>query len=147
MRLPHVSFIAAFFLHISAKSTYRIFFLHKLAFLTAILILFLFLLPIYIRFHYLSHLLANRMAPSMCPDPCGTRCGSWFQAISAAYSVFMRSAYLKKIPHKTSCLYRQQISVAGYILAVTLANACLCGDLQQAYSLFRLSCHVAVFLC
>jgi len=100
MRLPHVSFIAAFFLHISAKSTYRIFFLHKLAFLTAILILFLFLLPIYIRFHYLDHLVANRMTPSMCPDPCGTRWGSWFQAIvyhiSAAYSVFMRSAYLKK---------------------------------------------------
>ena len=45
---------------------------HKLAFSAAILILFVFLLPISIRFCYLNHLVANRMAPSMCPDPCGT---------------------------------------------------------------------------
>ena len=76
---------------------FYIFFPHKLAFSTAILILFVFLLPISVRFRYLDHLLANRMAPSMCPDRCGTRWGSWFQAIlyhiSAAYLVLMRSAY------------------------------------------------------
>ena len=69
---------------------------HKLAFSTAILILFVFLLPISIMFRYLDHLIANRMAPSMCPDPCGTRWGSWFQGILyhiSAYLVFMRSAY------------------------------------------------------
>jgi len=81
------------------------FFPHKLAFSTAILILFVFLLPISVRFRYLDHLLANRMAPSMCPDRCGTRWGSWFQAIlyhiSAAYLVLMRSAYFFKMSHKT----------------------------------------------
>jgi len=48
---------------------------HKWAFSTAILILFVFLLPISIRprFRYLDHLVANRMAPSVGPDPCGTR--------------------------------------------------------------------------
>jgi len=54
---------------------------HKLAFSTAILILFVFLLAISIRFRYRDNLVANRMAPSVCPDPCGTRRGSWFQAI------------------------------------------------------------------
>ena len=82
------------FLHISARYAYCIFFLHKLTFSTAVLILFVFLLPIYIRFHYLCHLIANRMTPSMCPGPCGTRWGSWFQAIlyhiSAAYLVSVR---------------------------------------------------------
>ena len=68
-----------------------------MAFSTANLILFVFLLPISIRFHYIDHLVANRMAPSMCPDPSGTRCGSWFQAIlchMCAYFllVFIRSA-------------------------------------------------------
>jgi len=69
---------------------------HKLAFSTAILILFVFLLPISIMFRYLDHLIANRLAPSMCPDPCGTRWGSWFQGILyhiSAYLVFVRSAY------------------------------------------------------
>jgi len=56
-------------------------FSHKLAFMTAILILFVFLLPISIRFRYRDHLVANRMAPSMCPDPSGTRRGSWFQPV------------------------------------------------------------------
>ena len=55
-----------------------------------------FLLPISTKFRYLD-LAANRMALSMCPDLCGTRRGSWFQAIfyhiSAAYLVFMQSAY------------------------------------------------------
>jgi len=54
---------------------------HKLAFLTAILILFVFLLPISIWFRYLNHPVANRMAPSMCLDLCGTRWGSWFQVV------------------------------------------------------------------
>ena len=67
---------------------------HKLAFSTAILTFFVFLLPISIRFHYLDHLVANRMAPSICLNSCGTRWGSWFQAvlyhISAAYLVFMQ---------------------------------------------------------
>jgi len=67
------------FPHISAKCTYRKFFPHKLAFSTAILILFVFLLPISIRFRYLDHVVANRTAPSMCPDPHGTRWGSFKQ--------------------------------------------------------------------
>ena len=37
---------------------------HKLAFSTALLMLFVFLLPISIRFPYLDHLVASRMAPS-----------------------------------------------------------------------------------
>jgi len=95
----HVSFtqicdchILPYFSHISAKSAYRIFFPHKLAFSTTILILFVFILPISIRFRYLSHLLANRMAPSMCLDPCGTRWGSWFQAV-----LYHISAYFCRI--------------------------------------------------
>jgi len=70
---------------------------HKLAFSTAILILFVFLFPISIKFRHLDHLVANRMASSVCPDPSGMRWGSWLQAIlyhnSAANFVFMRSAY------------------------------------------------------
>ena len=73
------------------------FFPHQLAFSTTFFILFVFLLPISIRFRCLNHLVANRMASSMSPDPCGTRWGSWFQAIlyhiSASYLAFMRSAY------------------------------------------------------
>jgi len=103
MRLLHISLIAAFS-HILAKRAYRIFLPHKLAFSTTILVLFVFLLPISIRFRYVDHLVANRMAPSMCPDPCGTRWGSRFQAIlyriSAASLVFMRSAYFSKMSHK-----------------------------------------------
>jgi len=53
------------FSHISAKCAYRVFFLHKLAFSMAILILVVFLLPISIGFRYLDHLIVNRMAPSM----------------------------------------------------------------------------------
>jgi len=63
----------------------------------AILILIVFLLPISIRFRYLDHLVAHKMAPSRCLDPYGMSWGSWFQAIlyhiSAAYLVFMQSAY------------------------------------------------------
>ena len=65
----------------SAKCAYRMFFPHKMAFSTAILILFVFLLPISFRFHYLDHLVANRMAPSVCLNPHGTRRSSWFQTI------------------------------------------------------------------
>jgi len=54
------------------KSVHIAYFPLKLAFLTVILVLFVFLLPISIRFRYLDHLVANRMAPSVCPDPCGT---------------------------------------------------------------------------
>jgi len=77
-KLPHVSLIAAFFSHISAKCAHvAYFFPHKLAFSTAILILFMFLLPISTRFRYLDHPFANRMAPSVCPpDPSGTRWGT-----------------------------------------------------------------------
>ena len=84
------------------------FFPHKLAFLTAILTFFVFLLPISIRFHYLDHPVAIRMAPSMCLDPCGMRWGCWFQAImyhiSAAYLMFMSSAYFFKCRIKLTCL-------------------------------------------
>jgi len=92
--------------HISAKCAYRIFFPHKLAFSTAILVLFVSILPVSIRFRYLNHLVANGMAPSMCPEYSGPlwsveRGGvvgfeqfcTIFPHISAAYLVFMRSAY------------------------------------------------------
>jgi len=61
MRLPHISHVAASFAHLSKVCILHIciFFLHKMAFLTAILILFLFPLPISIRFRYLYHLVAN----------------------------------------------------------------------------------------
>jgi len=96
------------FSHISARCAYCTFFPQKLAFSMAILILFVSLAPISIRFCYLDHLVANRMAPSMCPDPCGTKWGSWFQAIlyyiSDAYLVFMRSAYFLECCIKMTCL-------------------------------------------
>jgi len=63
MRLPHISDIAAlFFLHIQ-QSAHIAIFPHKLAFSTAILILFVLLLRIYVKFCYLDHLVDNRMAP------------------------------------------------------------------------------------
>ena len=104
MRLQHISLIAAFFAYFSEVRISHIFPPHKLAFSTAILVLFVFILPISIRFRYLDHLVANRMAPSTCPDPCGTRWGGWFfkqfciifPHISTAYLVFMRSAYFFK---------------------------------------------------
>ena len=84
--------------HISANCT----------FLTAVLISFVFLLPISIRFRYLDHLVVNRMAPSMCPDPCGTRWGSWFQAVLYYVSTFLLHIWCLsslhfnlKLPHKT----------------------------------------------
>ena len=63
--------IATYFAHcrIFQQCAYRISFPHKLASSTAILILFVILLPISNRFRYLDHLVANSMAPSMCPDP------------------------------------------------------------------------------
>jgi len=98
------------FSHISAKCAYRIFFPHKLAFLTAILIFYMSLLPISSRFRYLDHLVANRMAPSMCPDPCGTRRRSRFQAILYHISAnFWRSAYF--LPHKTDKPIQQVVVV------------------------------------
>ena len=104
MWLPHILLIAAFFAY-SSKVCISHIFPHKLAFSTAVLILFMFLLHISIRFHYLSHLVANRMAPYMCPDPCGTRWGSWFQAI--LYCILRHIfgvcavCIFKKMPHKT----------------------------------------------
>ena len=85
-RLPHLS-------HISANAHIAYFFPHKLPFSTAILTLFVFLLPISIRFLYLDHLVAKRMAPSMCPDPCGTSWGSWFQAILYHISAYFRRTF------------------------------------------------------
>jgi len=105
--MPHILLIATFS-HISAKCSYRIFLPHKLAFLTAILILFVFLLLISIRFRYPDHLVAKKMAPSMCPDPRGTRWSSWFRAILyhvSVYLVFMRSANFFKMPPKTDMHY------------------------------------------
>jgi len=67
MRLPHISLTDAFFAYFSKVRISHIS-PHKLAFLTAVLILFVFLLPISIRFRY--HLVANRMALSMCLDHC-----------------------------------------------------------------------------
>jgi len=89
MRLPHISHIAAFFAYFSKQSICISHILpHKLAFSTAILILFVFVLPISIRFRYLDHLVANRMAPSTCPDLWGTRRGSWFLAILCHISAY-----------------------------------------------------------
>ena len=62
----HIFRLLWFFLHISPHI-----FTCKLAFSMAVSILFVFLLPISVRFRYLEHLIANRMAPSMCLDPCG----------------------------------------------------------------------------
>jgi len=56
------------FLHVLAKCAYCIF-LHKLAFSTAILTLFVFILPISVRFRYLDCPVAKRMATPMCLEP------------------------------------------------------------------------------
>jgi len=99
-RKLEVNSILPYFSHTSAKCTYRIFFSTQTGTLVASLTLFVFLLPISIRFRYLDHLVANRMAPSMCPENWGMRCGSWFQAIlyhiSAIYLAFMRSTYFEQ---------------------------------------------------
>jgi len=83
------------------------FFPTEIGILTAILIFFVFLLPIFIRFRYLEHLAANRMALSMCLDPCGTRWSSWFQAILYHISAYIRRIFgvyvvhiFFKMPHK-----------------------------------------------
>jgi len=54
MRLPHISHVAAFFAYLSKVRVSHIF-PHKSAFSTAVLILFVFLFPISIRFRYLDH--------------------------------------------------------------------------------------------
>ena len=88
MGLLHILLIATFFAYFSKVCVLHIF-PHKLALWTTILILFVFLLPISIRFHCLNHLIGNRMAHSMCLDPCGMRWGSWFHAI--LYHVYQTS--------------------------------------------------------
>ena len=106
--------------HFSAKCAYCIFFPHKLAFTTAFLILFVFLLPISIRFRYLDHLVANRMAPSVCPDPCGTRWVSWFHAIMHHISAYFGRIFgvyavriFFKCRVKLTCLKRNWTSTTG----------------------------------
>jgi len=123
MRLSHISHVAAFS-RISAKCAYRIFFPHKLASSTAILILSVFLLPI--SFLYLDHLVANRMAPSMCPDsgpvclcgtPYGTRWSSWFPAVMYHISAYFCRIFgvcairifLIKMPHMISRVFENVI--------------------------------------
>jgi len=93
---------------------------HKLAFTTAILILFVFLLPISIRFRYLDHLVANRMAPSVCPDPCGTRWVGWFHAIMHHISAYFGRIFgvyavriFFKCRVKLTCLKRNWTSTTG----------------------------------
>ena len=99
---------------------------HKLAFSTAILILFVFLLPLSIMFCYLDRLVANKMAPSMCPDPCGTRWGSWFQAVLYHISAYFHHIFgvyavclffFRKCRIKLTCLTRS----AGVIHCFTLS--------------------------
>jgi len=121
------------FLHIVTKFSYRIFFS---AFSTAILIFFVFLLPISNRFRYLDHLVANRMAPSMCPDPCGTRWGSRLQAIlnhiSAyfwrifgvyAVRMFFKKCHIKLTPKLSAALpYRNGALHCGVVRAVWLLS-------------------------
>jgi len=89
--------------HISAKCAHRIFFPHKLAFSTTILMLLVFLLPISIRFRYLVTI-ANRMAPSTCPAPVERDGVVGFKQfctillhISAAHLVFSWSAYFLNV--------------------------------------------------
>ena len=99
MGLTHISLVAACLAYCSKVRVSHIF-QHKLAFSTAVSALFVFLLPISIRFRYLDHLAANRMAPSTCPDPCATRWGSWFRAISchtSAYFCRMFGVYAVRI--------------------------------------------------
>ena len=127
----HIFCLLAHFWHISTKCTLHIF-PNKLTFSTAILILFVFLLPIYIRFCCLNHFFANRMAPSMCPDPCGTRWGSWFKQfctifphISAAYLVFMWSAYFLKCCIKLTCLTMSQSPAERTVMLLLLISVSL----------------------
>ena len=115
MRLPHISHVAAFFCIFSKVRLLRIF-PHKLVFSTAVLILFVFLLPLSIMFCYLDRLVANKMAPSMCPDPCGTRWGSWFQAVLYHISAYFHHIFgvyavrlfffFRKCRIKLTCLTR-----------------------------------------
>jgi len=116
MRLPHISLIAAFFAYFS-KVRISHNFPHKMAFSTAILILFVFLLAISIRFRYLDHLVANRMALSMCPDLRGMRQGSWFQAVlyhTATYFCRIFGVHAVRIFSKSriklTCLSSQCVS-------------------------------------
>jgi len=102
------------FLHISANWTYHIFFPHKLAFLTAILILFVFLLPISITFCYLHHLVANRMAPTLWNEM-----GSSFKQFCTIFPLHIWCLcvlHIFKMPHKTdmpSCWVTRWICVTS----------------------------------
>jgi len=109
MRLPHISLIAEFFAYIRKVRISHIF-SHKLAFFDGNFNIICVLLPTSIRVRYLNHLVANscRMHHPRVRTPV-ERDGvvgfkqfcTVFPHISAAYLVFLRSAYFFKVPHKT----------------------------------------------
>ena len=70
----------------------------EIGILTAILILFMFLLIISIRFRYLNHLVANRMAPSMCPEHCETR-WPWRSGFNQFCTTFPPHIWCSHSPH------------------------------------------------
>ena len=94
------------------KSVHIAYFPLKLAFLTVILVLFVFLLPISIRFRYLDHLVANRMAPSVCPDPCGTGVQS-FKKKWGTHKARLRQRFLNNLGlHTRTLIHVRKIATA-----------------------------------
>ena len=83
----------------------------------AILILFVFLLPISIRLRCLDHLVANRV--------------SWFQTflchISTAYLVFMQLVYFFKCHIKKTCLTGRQVWFIA-VMDVAIISPFLCSS-------------------
>ena len=105
MRLPHISHVAAFFAYLSKVRVSHIF-PHKLAFSTAVLILFVFLFPISIRFRYLDHDCQQNgtihVSGPMCNELVSS---SLFPHISAyfhrIFGVYAIRIFLIKMQHKT----------------------------------------------
>jgi len=97
--VPHISLIAAFFRIFQQSARIAYFFPHKFAFSTTILVLFVFLLPISIRFRYLDIWLPT-VWQHPCVRPCGTRSDSQFQATLyhiTAYFCHIFGAYAVRI--------------------------------------------------
>jgi len=147
MRLPHILLTVAFFAYFSKLRISHIF-PHKLEFSTAILILFVYRLPITIGFRYLDHLVANRMAPSMCPDPYGMRSGYFWPYQFLLFSFFFFfSTFSFWI--KVTCQLLSAVKIASRIVSSNPVIFSLKASIKQSNSVpyFRTSLPHSWCLC
>jgi len=111
MWLPHILLIAAFFAY-SSKVCISHIFPHKLAFSTAVLILFMFLSHIVLLGFVTSAIWLPTEWHHTCVRTPVERDGvvgfkQFCTVFCATYLAFVRSAYLKKCRIKLRCLFRQ----------------------------------------